>query len=276
MARSSQNDESDSNPDDDTVGAATRALAEATAALTKLLGKQMSNVGTEVSDIIAVSLRQTARGLADASASVDRRSDGHHADQGRRARVARTRAGLLAAAARVFAAQGYEGASVGDIAADAGYTKGALYAHFDSKSDLFLVLAREVLCHETETPDVPGRLAEELTTGLTGVADDPSMLLALEILAYAVRHPESRPELGSLFTRSLELLAQRVRDDRLARSDGQAAPEDPARGVTQDDRDSALGLLAVANVTAMLATVTETSVDTQGAGARLITRLLRP
>ena len=42
----------------------------------------------------------------------------------------------MAAAKDVFAAKGYEGASVADIAAEAGYTKGAVYAAFPSKKTL--------------------------------------------------------------------------------------------------------------------------------------------
>ncbi|MGL5987783.1 MAG: TetR/AcrR family transcriptional regulator, partial [Burkholderiales bacterium] len=40
----------------------------------------------------------------------------------------------------VFARKGYHGASLDQVAADAGLTKGAVYWHFQSKSDLFLAL----------------------------------------------------------------------------------------------------------------------------------------
>lgn len=266
-------------PDDDTVGAATRAVADATAALTKLLGNQLASVSTELGDAIATSLRDAARGLADASETVERRSGGQRADERRRARVDRTRADLLAAAGRVFAAQGYEGASVGDIAAEAGYTKGALYAHFGSKSDLFVALARERLDCDRPTAPATGpatrSLADELSAGVAGTGDDPSMLLALEMLAYAVRHPEARDDLGPLFDASLQALAVRVRDDRLARSHGATAP-DATAGVSRDDLDTALGLLAVTNVSAMLAAITDDPAVVAAAGGRLVDRLLTP
>jgi TetR/AcrR family acrAB operon transcriptional repressor len=54
-----------------------------------------------------------------------------------------TRARLLDAAERVFAARGYEAATLDDIAAEAGLTKGAVYWHFESKTDLFVTLLRE-------------------------------------------------------------------------------------------------------------------------------------
>jgi AcrR family transcriptional regulator len=46
---------------------------------------------------------------------------------------AETRARLLRAAADVFAARGYDGTRVADIAAAAGVSNSALYAHFGSR-----------------------------------------------------------------------------------------------------------------------------------------------
>jgi AcrR family transcriptional regulator len=52
--------------------------------------------------------------------------------------AAETRERLLRAAAEVFAARGYDGTRVADIAAAAGVSNGALYAHFSSKGDLLV------------------------------------------------------------------------------------------------------------------------------------------
>ena len=49
-----------------------------------------------------------------------------------------TRDRLLRAAADVFAERGYDGTRVADIAAAAGVSNGALYAHFASKADLLV------------------------------------------------------------------------------------------------------------------------------------------
>jgi len=54
-----------------------------------------------------------------------------------------TRAKLLDAAERIFARDGYRGASVGSIAAEAGYSHGAVYSNFTGKHDLFLALIEE-------------------------------------------------------------------------------------------------------------------------------------
>lgn len=61
----------------------------------------------------------------------------------RKEQQARTRSTLLQSAARVLACKGLQRASIDDIATDAGYTKGAFYANFKSKEELFLVMLDE-------------------------------------------------------------------------------------------------------------------------------------
>jgi len=51
-----------------------------------------------------------------------------------------TRDHLLAAAAQVFAERGFHGASLDEVAAVAGFTKGAVYSNFRNKEGLFLSL----------------------------------------------------------------------------------------------------------------------------------------
>lgn len=51
-----------------------------------------------------------------------------------------TRTKILESAGRVFSRYGYEGATLDQVAHDAGMTKGAVYWHFSSKSDLYLAL----------------------------------------------------------------------------------------------------------------------------------------
>src|SRR4051794_25123127 len=63
----------------------------------------------------------------------------------RRERQDQTRELLLAAASVVFARRGYHEASVEEIAAEAGYSTGAVYSNFAGKQELFLALSdREV------------------------------------------------------------------------------------------------------------------------------------
>jgi len=55
-----------------------------------------------------------------------------------------TRARLLEAAAQVFAEVGLDGASVEAVCERAGFTRGAFYSNFESKDELFLMLAASV------------------------------------------------------------------------------------------------------------------------------------
>ena len=55
-------------------------------------------------------------------------------------RKAQTREQILAAALEVFLRDGFHGATLDDIADEAGYTKGAVYSNFSGKDDLFLAL----------------------------------------------------------------------------------------------------------------------------------------
>src|SRR5215471_17665945 len=66
----------------------------------------------------------------------------------RRTRAARqegreARDELLTAALRVFARRGYREAGMDEIAAEAGYSKGALYWHFSGKEELLMALLEE-------------------------------------------------------------------------------------------------------------------------------------
>lgn len=56
--------------------------------------------------------------------------------------AAETRERLLTAAAQAFAERGYDGTRVADIAAAAGVSNGALYAHFGSKAELLVAALR--------------------------------------------------------------------------------------------------------------------------------------
>jgi len=66
----------------------------------------------------------------------------------RSARKAETRGRLLEAAARVYARRGFSGATLDEVAAEAGFTKGAVYGHFGSKENLLLALMEEHLAKQ--------------------------------------------------------------------------------------------------------------------------------
>ena len=64
-----------------------------------------------------------------------------------------TRSRLMEAAGKVFACRGLERATVDEVASEAGYTKGAFYAHFESKEALFLAMLDERFAERLEEID---------------------------------------------------------------------------------------------------------------------------
>src|SRR5262249_6912705 len=57
---------------------------------------------------------------------------------------------IIEGARQVFLAQGFDGASMGQIAREAGVSKGTLYVYFDSKEDLFQVVAYDECLAQAE------------------------------------------------------------------------------------------------------------------------------
>ena len=119
-----------------------------------------------------------------------------------------TREELLAAATRVFARQGFHAARLEDVAAEAGYTTGAIYSNFGGKDDLFLAaFEREIARHVGE---VDAAVADELDPAdRTRAAADqwiayldraPEMFpLFVEYWTYAMRNPPHRPRFRERF-----------------------------------------------------------------------------
>jgi AcrR family transcriptional regulator len=71
----------------------------------------------------------------------------------RKQRQEHTRSCLLESAGRVFARRGLAQASVDEVAADAGFTKGAVYANFGSKEELFLEMLDAKFAQRLEEMD---------------------------------------------------------------------------------------------------------------------------
>jgi AcrR family transcriptional regulator len=87
-------------------------------------------------------------------------------------RQAATRAALLQAATRTIVEHGMDAASIDRIAADAGYTKGAFYANFSSKEELFLVMLEEKFGAELDRIGQIMVGAEEATAEARHAAED--------------------------------------------------------------------------------------------------------
>jgi AcrR family transcriptional regulator len=98
----------------------------------------------------------------------------------------------------VFARDGYHAASVDEIVKTAGVTKGAVYAHFAGKQELFLTLLEEridrpvrALMSVTETADAATATAATIGEGLSALVGKQreAVLLTFEFWALAVRDP---------------------------------------------------------------------------------------
>jgi AcrR family transcriptional regulator len=115
-----------------------------------------------------------------------------------------TRKRLLEAARTVFARRGFHGASLDEIAREAGATTGAIYSNFDGKEDLFLAMLderfaeRRAAMERTAATDAApeeqvraggGDFAEYLT------ADPEWQRLFFEMVAHATRDQRLRREL---------------------------------------------------------------------------------
>ncbi len=125
-------------------------------------------------------------------------------------RTRETQKRLLDAAEEVFVRDGYEVAQLDAIAAAADRSKGAVYTHFTSKEDLFLVLFERRIksfieklvsslrkCTNREESFVAFRKF------FVGLAKDKTWaVLTLEFKLYALRHPDSKDRLNKAFEMS--------------------------------------------------------------------------
>ena len=139
-----------------------------------------------------------------------------------RGRRARTRAALLDAAAKMFVARGYEAASLDDIAAAAGFTRGAIYSSFDDKEDLFLAVVTAFDEKWISNFERAIRQAEE--AGLTSSAsitalwkefassDEQQTRLMMEFRVVALRNKTIARKLAQFEKRMEETMASIVQD----------------------------------------------------------------
>jgi AcrR family transcriptional regulator len=122
-------------------------------------------------------------------------------------RTEETQAKILDAAEAVFSEKGFEKSQLEEVAARAGYTRGAIYAHYASKEDLFLALMdqrvltkldamRQAIAAEKEMSKRPSIFRQWL---VTQASDQAWGTLMLEFKLYALRRPESREKLVYLY-----------------------------------------------------------------------------
>ena len=127
-------------------------------------------------------------------------------------RRAMTRQHLLDAAAIVFARNGFHGSTLDEVAATAGFSKGAVYSNFKSKDDLFVAVLDDRIERQFAV------VSEVLDTGSHDAAEqfprireifrsdmfwsDDFLTLWLEFVLYARRNPEAQRKLAASAQRS--------------------------------------------------------------------------
>jgi AcrR family transcriptional regulator len=141
-------------------------------------------------------------------------------------RRAMTRQHLLEAAAIVFSRRGFHGATLDEVAATAGFTKGAVYSNFKNKEDLFLELFDDRVARQLavvaevleggshETAERFPRI-RELVRGDIFWSDDLSTLY-LEFVLYARRHPEAQAKLAASARRTRSVVQQLIDEEYAA------------------------------------------------------------
>jgi AcrR family transcriptional regulator len=119
-------------------------------------------------------------------------------------RSERTRSELLRAAEAIFARDGFEASRIEDIAAEAGRSRGAFYANFASKTEVFLALrslavrrrAREIRQRVERVHGQQERHDAVIGYLMEQVCDTQSLLLQIEFKLFALRHPDMLAELA--------------------------------------------------------------------------------
>ncbi len=124
-------------------------------------------------------------------------------------RTEATRRKLLKSARRIFARDGFEAARLEDIAGHAGHTRGAFYAHFKSKEDLFFALLEQQARDHIQNirrlmescPDPEHGLQALREYYVERIADRQWVMLMLEFKLFAIRHAKLRAKLAEAHRR---------------------------------------------------------------------------
>jgi AcrR family transcriptional regulator len=144
----------------------------------------------------------------------------------RKEKQAKTRSSLMKSAAKVFCRHGMDRASIDQVAEEAGYTKGAFYANFKNKEELFLAMLDEHFEQrigeverafadvEESPPDQARHAAAEFARSLH--AKPEVARLFQEFYLYAIRDEGFREELVTRFAtlrNRIEQIYQRRADE---------------------------------------------------------------
>jgi AcrR family transcriptional regulator len=151
---------------------------------------------------------------------------------GRRAGVTpeETREQLLDAAARVFELKGYEGATIAQIAREAGMSSGAIYAHYASKAELLVDALRAHRDRAVASVLAPEGRADVATVLLAlgsrlGTRDNDTTALLVEALLASRRDAELAQVLAAALGEREQAMSGLVAEGQ---ADGDIAGDVPA------------------------------------------------
>jgi len=140
----------------------------------------------------------------------------------RERRRQQTRDVLVAAATEVFARRGFEGASLEEIAENAGFTRGAIYKNFDGKEDLFFAVTdrfneQVIEAFRSVAPDSANTKEWDFSTLAEmwrASVDDFDDLFAIgkEYELYVLRNPDARERAAAHRRRQRDLVAAFIND----------------------------------------------------------------
>jgi AcrR family transcriptional regulator len=151
----------------------------------------------------------------------------------RKEKQAQTRECLMHSAASVFARRGLEQASIDEVAEHAGFTKGAFYANFKNKEELFLAMLDERFAKRIEDIEhvvaSEGSAAQKARRGgdrfARMLAADPEWeRLFFEFSAYAARDEDFREELVTRYRSMRDKIAAALGADSDAGAEEHAKP----------------------------------------------------
>ncbi len=186
---------------------------------------------------------------------------------------AQTRDRILRAAGEVFISRGYDGASLDQVAAAAGLTKGAVYSSFSGKDELFFALVADRLEQRLAAvaDAVDGQrdlqqLFEYAEDGLAALFTTQRdwQLLFIECWARAVRDPERSAEWARQRRAARAVIAGFVERHAAAAGDPLPVPAE----------DLAVAAMALSNGLAMEYIADPESVD-PGLFARMLKQLVK-
>jgi AcrR family transcriptional regulator len=153
---------------------------------------------------------------------------------------------IVEAASHLFATRGYANSVLGDVAAAAGFSKGAVYHYFKDKESLLLEVLERIERRSIDATALrvdahPGPAAEKLTTFVKvqtrWAADYPEDLAILMLMSAETAHtsPRVRERMQSVYDKVAAALARIIEEGKRS---GEFS-------TTQETRDTVLYLQAV-------------------------------